>query len=120
MRNMLYFLGITSFLAMMIFTVATSLTNPFYGMSAAAIAQGTTTTTGGGCPSYCLTNCTSSASLPPLLEREEAYYYNYCCTTLEVEWIGTGPLYRIVEKVYLNNLRDCDYFQGGVCYQCSL
>lgn len=120
MRNLLYFLGITSFLAMMIFTVATSLTNPFYGMSKAALAQGTTTTTGGDCPSICSTNCTPSGSLPPLLEREERYNYNYCCTTLELKWIGTGPEYKIIETVYLNNWRTCDYQQGGVCYQCSL
>ena len=37
--------GIATFLAMFIFTIATSLTNPFYGMSEAAMAQGTTTST---------------------------------------------------------------------------
>lgn len=44
MRNSIYFMGIASFLACMIFTVATSLTNPFYGMSESALAQATTYT----------------------------------------------------------------------------
>lgn len=42
MRNLIYFMGIASFLACMIFTVATSLTNPFYGMSESALGQATT------------------------------------------------------------------------------
>lgn len=45
MRNVLYSLGIASFLVCMIFTVATSITNPFYGMSEAALGQATTYTT---------------------------------------------------------------------------
>ncbi len=47
MRKTIYALGIASFLAMLIFTIATSLTNPFYGMSEAAIAQTSTTTSSG-------------------------------------------------------------------------
>lgn len=39
MRNVIYSIGIASFLACMTFTIATSLTNPFYGMSEAALAQ---------------------------------------------------------------------------------
>ena len=45
MRKTIYAFGIATFLAMLIFTIATSLTNPFYGMTEAAIAQATTTTT---------------------------------------------------------------------------
>jgi len=40
MRNFLYSIGITGFLAMMVFTLATSLSNPYYGMSEEALAQG--------------------------------------------------------------------------------
>lgn len=53
MRNLFYSLGIASFLVCMIFTIATSITNPFYGMSDAAVAQATTqTTTTGSSGSY--------------------------------------------------------------------
>jgi len=45
MKNLFYSIGIASFLVCMIFTVATSVTNPFYGMSDAAVAQATTQTT---------------------------------------------------------------------------
>ncbi len=45
MKNLFYSIGIASFLVCMIFTVATSVTNPFYGMSDAAVAQVTTSTT---------------------------------------------------------------------------
>src|SRR5690606_9031848 len=48
MKKLFYSLGITSFLVCMIFTVATSVTNPFYGMSDAAVAQATTQTTTSG------------------------------------------------------------------------
>src|SRR5690606_28476336 len=44
MRKIIYAFGIATFLAMFIFTIATSLTNPFYGMSEAALAQTSTTT----------------------------------------------------------------------------
>lgn len=44
MRNLIYALGITSFMVCMVFTVAISFTNPFYGMSEAAVAQATTKT----------------------------------------------------------------------------
>jgi len=48
MKNLFYSIGIASFLVCMIFTVATSVTNPFYGMSDAAVAQATTQTTTSG------------------------------------------------------------------------
>lgn len=54
MRKILYSIGIAGFMAMLIFTIATSLSNPFYGMSEAALAQGTTTTTGTGNNIYVL------------------------------------------------------------------
>lgn len=44
MKHVFYSLGITSFLVCMIFSVTTSITNPFYGMSEAAVAQATTYT----------------------------------------------------------------------------
>src|SRR5690606_39251098 len=44
MKHAFYSLGITSFLVCMIFSVTTSITNPFYGMSEAAVAQATTYT----------------------------------------------------------------------------
>lgn len=59
MRNVIYSIGIASFLACMTFTVATSLTNPFYGMSEAALAQATTTTSTTG------TNGTTTYSVNP-------------------------------------------------------
>ena len=49
-----YPFGIATFLAMLIFTIATSLSNPIYGMSAEAIAQATTTTSGTGNNIYVL------------------------------------------------------------------
>lgn len=40
MRKLIYGLGIAGFLAMMTFTVATSISNPFYGMSEIVLAMG--------------------------------------------------------------------------------
>ena len=61
MRKIIYAFGIATFLAMFIFTIATSLTNPFYGMSEAAIAETLSLKSTGACPlqtGYCLpTGC---------------------------------------------------------------
>jgi len=48
MRKIIYAFGIATFLAMFVFTIATSLTNPFYGMSEAALAQTSTNYDCGG------------------------------------------------------------------------
>jgi len=61
MKNAIYALGIASFLAMFIFTVATSLTNPFYGMNEEVLAEKIAEKRTGPCPlsiGYCLpTGC---------------------------------------------------------------
>ncbi len=40
MRKLIYSIGVTMFLAFLTFHVTTSLTNPFYGVSMEALAQG--------------------------------------------------------------------------------
>ncbi len=40
MRKLIYSIGVTVFLAFLTFHVTTSLTNPFYGVSMEALAQG--------------------------------------------------------------------------------
>ncbi|HLT94859.1 MAG TPA: hypothetical protein VKZ56_09880, partial [Membranihabitans sp.] len=40
MRKLIYAIGVSLFLAFMAFHVATSLTNPYFGMSVEALAQG--------------------------------------------------------------------------------
>lgn len=58
MRKLMYSIGITLFLAFMAFYVTTSLTDPFYGMSLEALAQGSGS---GGydfdCSGSCTANC---------------------------------------------------------------
>jgi len=53
MRKIIYAFGIATFLAMFIFTIATSLTNPFYGMSEAAMAQASTSSSNSGTGMTC-------------------------------------------------------------------
>ena len=93
MRKNIYAFGIATFLPMFIFTIATSLTNPFYGMSEAAIAQTSSTCSSGGststslCPSGCQHSCLeyitfTPGQLPPgnYTGWELEYGYNLCCT----------------------------------------
>lgn len=40
MRRLIYSIGVTLFLSFLVFHVTTLLTNPFYGMSVEALAQG--------------------------------------------------------------------------------
>ncbi len=88
MRKLIYSLGIASFLAMMIFTVATSLTNPFYGMSEAAIAQTTTTTsstgstgTGGDVECESSTYCQHGlkSGYDPIMKQKTCCYASCLC-----------------------------------------
>lgn len=53
MRKFLYSIGIASFLAMLIFTIASSLSNPFSGMSEEALAQGSSLATTGEIVCHC-------------------------------------------------------------------
>src|SRR5690606_18609884 len=75
------------------YTIATSLTNPFYGMSEAALAQTSSTCSSGGststslCPSGCQHSCLeyitfTPGQLPPgnYTGWELEYGYNLCCT----------------------------------------
>src|SRR5690606_6101712 len=62
MKHVFYSLGITSFLVCMIFSVTTSITNPFYGMSEAAVAQATTYTSTTG-----ISNGNTSYSINPYM-----------------------------------------------------
>lgn len=48
MRKLIYAIGVSLFLAFMAFHVTTSLTNPFWGVSAEALAQGTGSGGSGG------------------------------------------------------------------------
>lgn|SRR5690606_12807078 len=58
MRRIIYYLGIGCFMAILCYNVATSLSNPFYGMSEAALAF---TSSGNGynfdCSGSCADNC---------------------------------------------------------------
>ena len=76
---------IATFLAMFIFTLATSLTNPFYGMIEAAMAQSSSSTTSGYSCSVSL-NCgdgTISCTGTSLCTRGNGWVacdgnYTYC------------------------------------------
>ncbi len=46
MKKLIYSIGVTLFLGFMAFHVTASLTNPFYGMSVEALAQGSSTISG--------------------------------------------------------------------------
>ena len=95
MRKTIYAFGIATFLAMFIFTIATSLTNPFYGMSEAALAQTSSTCTSGGggsttsCPTGCQHSCNSYTTLeigdlPPgdYTGWIRSVNYEVCCTVI--------------------------------------
>jgi len=48
MRRLIYSIGVTLFLSFLVFHVTTLLTNPFYGMSVEALAQGSGSGSGTG------------------------------------------------------------------------
>ncbi len=79
MRQTIYAFGIATFLAMFIFTIVTSLTNPFYGMSEAALAQTST-----NC------NFSNSSAPPPFASTGISYHENclrgYCIVYVEVKY----------------------------------
>lgn len=54
MRKIIYAFGIATFLAMFIFTIATSLTNPFYGMSTEVLAKAPILMTTADCDVSCV------------------------------------------------------------------
>lgn len=77
MRKLIYSIGVTLFLAFLTFHVTTSLTNPFYGVSMEALAQGSGSGGSGDHDEKCTsqTNCGLYQSVITPDGEQHDYYW---------------------------------------------
>ena len=111
MRKIIYAFGIATFLAMFIFTIATSLTIPFYGMSEAALAQTSSSSSGTGTGNNCVnqdceTPCDKDYSRHPIEKAREYINTTICCEYRYHYFDGNGNLIEVIYKKY-NQTRVC-------------
>ena len=97
MKKLIYAIGVSLFLAFMAFHVTTSFTNPYWGVSVEALAQGT----GSG----------GSDDCPTCVENQ----------ILEYKWCIGGTLTwedgKLVCKLWTGNKADCNEQSGATCDQ---